>query len=216
MALFVPVIIGLPIGYFTWAKVFDTVDNSVYQITQKKEPSTISTTPHSGTWDSCHAIKPTQKVSIDGGITDNKSLVKPPNSKVAAGLGALVSVGLLSKVTFTPQTRHRLFFAQAPPNSNIRIVTLKLGIELLVRSGIVFYGGASGGAIAGRLAASSSWKTISLFINCASSQWCNSVTIINRPFCSLDKLSKRSQKMGSLILLHAVKSVKYKEYVIIY
>ncbi|EPB83266.1 hypothetical protein HMPREF1544_09966 [Mucor circinelloides 1006PhL] len=129
MALFVPVIIGLPIGYFTWAKVFDTVDNSVYQITQKKEPSTISTTPHS---------------------------VKPPNSKVAAGLGALVSVGLLSKVTFTPQTRHRLFFAQAPPNSNIRIVTLKLGIELLVRSGIVFYGGASGGAIAGRLAASSS------------------------------------------------------------
>ncbi|KAL9542024.1 hypothetical protein PS6_010008 [Mucor atramentarius] len=115
MALFVPVIIGLPIG--------------VYQITQKKEPSTISTASHS---------------------------VRPPNSKVAAGLGALVSVGLLSKVTFTPQTRHRLFFAQAPPNSNIRIVTLKLGIELLVRSGIVFYGGASGGAIAGRLAASSS------------------------------------------------------------
>jgi hypothetical protein len=43
MALFVPVIIGLPIGYFTWAKVFDTVDNSVYQITQKS-----STTSNQG------------------------------------------------------------------------------------------------------------------------------------------------------------------------
>ncbi|KAK4519693.1 secretory subunit [Mucor velutinosus] len=137
MALFVPVIIGLPIGYFTWAKVFDTVDNSVYQIASKKQ-STIS---------SSHS---------DGSIADSAALAKPPNSKLAAGLGALVSVGLLSKVTFTPQTRHRLFFAQAPPNSNIRIVTLKLGIELLVRSGVVFYGGASGGAIAGRLAASSS------------------------------------------------------------
>lgn len=31
MALFVPVIIGLPIGYFTWAKVFDTVDDCVSQ-----------------------------------------------------------------------------------------------------------------------------------------------------------------------------------------
>lgn len=93
---------------------------------------------------------------LDGSATDSAALVKPPNSKVAAGLGALASVGLLSKLTFTPQTRHRLFFAQAPPNSNIRIVTLKLGVELLVRSGVVFYGGASGGAIAGRLAASSS------------------------------------------------------------
>lgn len=31
MALFVPVIIGLPIGYFTWAKVFDIVDDCVSQ-----------------------------------------------------------------------------------------------------------------------------------------------------------------------------------------
>jgi seryl-tRNA(Sec) selenium transferase len=36
-------------------------------------------------------------------------------------------------------------------NSNIRIETLKMGIELLIRSGIVFYGGATGGAIAGRV-----------------------------------------------------------------
>ncbi|KAF1804750.1 hypothetical protein FB192DRAFT_1359354 [Mucor lusitanicus] len=139
MALFVPVIVGLPIGYFTWAKVFDTVDNSVYQITQKKQSST--------------SLLPSNS---DSSATDNTTLLRPPNSKIAAGLGALLSVGLLSKVTFTPQTRHRLFFAQAPPNSNIRLVTLKLGIELLLRSGIVFYGGASGGAIAGRLAASSS------------------------------------------------------------
>lgn len=59
-------------------------------------------------------------------------------------------MGVLGKLTFTPQTRHRLFFAKAPPNSNIRVETLKMGIELLVRSGIVFYGGAIGGAVAGR------------------------------------------------------------------
>ncbi|KAL0142387.1 hypothetical protein V8B55DRAFT_1497505 [Mucor lusitanicus] len=147
MALFVPVIVGLPIGYFTWAKVFDTVDNSVYQITQK---SNLQQAYY-------HQIQvPFKLVSCNSSATDNTTLLRPPNSKIAAGLGALLSVGLLSKVTFTPQTRHRLFFAQAPPNSNIRLVTLKLGIELLLRSGIVFYGGASGGAIAGRLAASSS------------------------------------------------------------
>lgn len=31
MALFVPVIIGVPIGYFTWAKVFNLVDDSISQ-----------------------------------------------------------------------------------------------------------------------------------------------------------------------------------------
>ena len=36
MALFVPVIIGLPIGYFTWAKVFETVDNATFRITNNK------------------------------------------------------------------------------------------------------------------------------------------------------------------------------------
>lgn len=50
MALFVPVIVGLPIGYFTWAKVFDTVDNSVYQITQKKQSSTSLLPSNSGTF----------------------------------------------------------------------------------------------------------------------------------------------------------------------
>ncbi|KAI8646440.1 hypothetical protein BD408DRAFT_449717 [Parasitella parasitica] len=118
MALFVPVIVGLPIGYFTWAKVFDSVDSGY---------------------------------TLDG---NSNISAKPPNSKIAGSLGTLVSVGLLSKATFTPRTRHRLFFAKAPPNSNIRIITLKMGINLLIRSGIVFYGGASGGAVAGRLVAS--------------------------------------------------------------
>lgn len=35
MALFVPVIIGLPIGYFTWATVFDTVDSKISQLVSK-------------------------------------------------------------------------------------------------------------------------------------------------------------------------------------
>lgn len=80
-------------------------------------------------------------------------LQKPPISASAATVGTLATVGVLGKFMFTPATRHRLFFAKAPANSNIRAVTLKLGIELLIRSGIVFYGGATGGAIAGRLAA---------------------------------------------------------------
>lgn len=72
---------------------------------------------------------------------------------MAAAAGSLVSFAALSKVTFNKETRHRLFFAKAPPNTNIRMATLKMGIELLIRSGIVFYGAAVGGAVAGRLAA---------------------------------------------------------------
>lgn len=67
-------------------------------------------------------------------------------------MGTIATVGVLGKLMFTPKVRHRLFFAKAPPNSNIRVVTLKLGIELLFRTGVVFYGGAMGGAVAGRLA----------------------------------------------------------------
>ncbi|KAI7893114.1 uncharacterized protein EV154DRAFT_502503 [Mucor mucedo] len=112
MALFVPVIIGLPIGYFTWAKVFDTADRQISQVLKKQEE---------------------------------------PNSTIAATVGTIGTVGVLSKLSFPAHTRHRLFFANAPANSNIRVETLKLGIELLVRTGIVFYGGAVGGAIAGRV-----------------------------------------------------------------
>ena len=80
-------------------------------------------------------------------------MIKGPNSSLAATAGTIVSAGILGKLTFTPHTRHRLFFAKAPPGSNIRIETLKMGMELLLRSGLVFYGAASGGAIAGRVLA---------------------------------------------------------------
>lgn len=36
MALFVPLIVGLPIGYFTWAKVFDFADNKITSTIYKK------------------------------------------------------------------------------------------------------------------------------------------------------------------------------------
>lgn len=76
----------------------------------------------------------------------------PPRSGWAATAGTLVSMGVLGKLTFQPDTRHRLFFAKAPANTDIRIVTLKLAMELIARCGVVFYGGAAGGAISGRLA----------------------------------------------------------------
>lgn len=87
-------------------------------------------------------------------------LEKGPNSSIAATIGTIGSVGILSKLMFTPQTRHRLFFARAPANSNIRIETLKMGIELLVRTGVVFYGGAVGGATAGRVMSKSHLKPV--------------------------------------------------------
>lgn len=76
----------------------------------------------------------------------------PSRSGWAATAGTLVSMGVLGKMTFRPDTRHRLFFAKAPANTDIRIVTLKLAMELIARCGVVFYGGAAGGAISGRLA----------------------------------------------------------------
>ncbi|RCI06547.1 hypothetical protein CU098_011937 [Rhizopus stolonifer] len=114
MALFVPLLIGAPIGYFTWTKVFDFADNKITSVISNEENNTSSST-------------------------------------LGAIVGTVGSIGILSKATFTPQTRHRLFFAKSPANSNIRIETLKLGMELLFRSGVVFYGGAVGGALAGRI-----------------------------------------------------------------
>ncbi|KAI7905774.1 uncharacterized protein BX663DRAFT_500855 [Cokeromyces recurvatus] len=122
MALFAPLIISIPIGYFTWTKVFDIVDNGVYQITQSNAFDEVK-----------------------------QQLKKPPISFAAATIGTVTSIGVLGKLAFTANTRHRLFFAKAPANSNIRIETLKLGIELLIRSSIVFYGSAIGGAVTGRI-----------------------------------------------------------------
>ncbi|CAO3593986.1 unnamed protein product [Absidia cylindrospora] len=100
MAFAIPVLIGAPIGYFTWSLVCKHVD---YQVA---------------------------KLCYDDNI--------PSTQK--------------GKTMFPATTRYRLFFAKAPPHANIRIETLKLGMELLVRSGIVFYGTAVGGAVTGRLA----------------------------------------------------------------
>jgi hypothetical protein len=144
MALFVPVIIGLPIGYFTWATVFNSVDNCIYKITNKNNDDKGKITLL------LFLIEIVKLIEL---LDATLQLTKPANSSIGAIGGTMVSMGVLGKLAFTSQVRHRLFFAKAPPNSNIRIETLKMGIELLVRSGVVFYGGATGGAIAGRLVA---------------------------------------------------------------
>ncbi|KAL1934800.1 hypothetical protein VTP01DRAFT_6982 [Rhizomucor pusillus] len=131
MAVFLPVVlVGAPVGYFSWTTVFNGVD---YQVAK------ISEGP----------VKDDQGKSISELLHQDYR----PRSGMAAAAGSLVSFAALSKVTFNKETRHRLFFAKAPPNTNIRMATLKMGIELLIRSGIVFYGAAVGGAVAGRLAA---------------------------------------------------------------
>ncbi|KAI8973902.1 hypothetical protein BDB01DRAFT_808044 [Pilobolus umbonatus] len=117
MALFAPLIVGLPIGYFTWSKVFQSVDNTVFDITHPN-------------------VQEHRPISVMGSIG-----------------GTVTSMMILSKLTFRPATRQRLFFGKLPPNANIRIETLKMGIELLFRAGVVFYGGAIGGAITGRMIA---------------------------------------------------------------
>ncbi|KAI8339138.1 hypothetical protein BC941DRAFT_451427 [Chlamydoabsidia padenii] len=132
MAFAIPVIVGAPIGYLTWSLVCKHVDYQVAKLCYNDFPTT-------------------QK---DGStLTITQQLERYPSRSLAAStVGSVASFGLLSKTMFPAQTRHRLFFAKAPPHANIRIETLKLGLELLVRSGVVFYGTAVGGAITGRLA----------------------------------------------------------------
>ena len=45
---------------------------------------------------------------------------------------------------FGKNTRHRLFFARAPPGADIRCVTFKMAGELLLRCGAIVYGAAAG------------------------------------------------------------------------
>ncbi|KAG0170440.1 hypothetical protein DFQ30_002512 [Apophysomyces sp. BC1015] len=117
MAAVLPVIlIGTPIGYFTWTKVFDSVDHVVTRVCHEQDSS------------------------------------EPPRSTLAAAAGSVISLAALSKVTFSKNTRHRLFFAKPPPNTNIRTATLKMALELLFRSGVVFYGSAAGGAVSTNIA----------------------------------------------------------------
>ncbi|KAI7867834.1 hypothetical protein BDF14DRAFT_1725780 [Spinellus fusiger] len=114
MAVVLPfILIGAPVGYFTWTGVFDYVDHQVLQL--------------------------------------KSEVIGQPTSGLAASIGTLVSGGVLAKTMFSPTTRYRLFFATPPPHTNIRVATLKMGLEFLMRSGAVFYGGAAGGAISGRV-----------------------------------------------------------------
>ncbi|KAI9319197.1 hypothetical protein BX666DRAFT_1854701 [Dichotomocladium elegans] len=130
MAVFLPaILIGAPIGYFTWATVFNGVDYQAAKI--------------------CHGNPPP---SDQGNAVEQLVQYYPPRSGLAATVGSVASLGVLGKVAFGPDTRHRLFFAKAPANADIRVVTLKLAAELFARCGFVFYGAAAGGATAGRLA----------------------------------------------------------------
>ncbi|CDH58289.1 predicted protein [Lichtheimia corymbifera JMRC:FSU:9682] len=131
MAVFLPAfLIGAPIGYFTFSKVFNGVDYEAAKLCQGPPPQNLK----------------------DRSTSELLREYYPPRSGWAATAGTLVSMGVLGKLTFQPDTRHRLFFAKAPANADIRIVTLKLAMELIARCGVVFYGGAAGGAISGRLA----------------------------------------------------------------
>ncbi|KAI7875563.1 hypothetical protein K492DRAFT_168015 [Lichtheimia hyalospora FSU 10163] len=131
MAVFLPAfLIGAPIGYFTFSKVFNGVDYETAKLCQGPPPQSLK----------------------DRSTAELLGEYYPPHSGWAATAGTLASMAVLGKVTFRPDTRHRLFFAKAPANTDIRIVTLKLALELVARCGVVFYGGAAGGAISGRLA----------------------------------------------------------------
>ncbi|ORZ23993.1 hypothetical protein BCR42DRAFT_365067 [Absidia repens] len=136
MAFAIPVLIGAPIGYFTWSLVCKHVD---YQVAKLCYDDNIPSTQKDGS-----PLTMTQQLEY-----------YPPRSMTMSMVGSVASCGVLGKTMFPAATRHRLFFAKAPPHANIRIETLKLGMELLVRSGIVFYGTAVGGAVTGRLAVAS-------------------------------------------------------------
>ncbi|CAO3623719.1 unnamed protein product [Cunninghamella echinulata] len=129
MAFAIPVLVGAPIGYFTWSLVCKYTD---YQV--------INAFYNDGNQRDTTSLSISQKLEE-----------YPPRSFIASTIGSVVSFTGLSKVIFPPPTRHCLFFAKAPPNTNIRMETVKMGLELLLRSGVVFYGTAVGGAITGRL-----------------------------------------------------------------
>jgi hypothetical protein len=73
-----------------------------------------------------------------------------PTSYVTTIAVSAVSVGVFSKYTFTPQTRHRLFFAKVAPSADLRIASIKVAGELLVRISLVLCGAAAAGSASGR------------------------------------------------------------------
>ncbi|KAI9494559.1 hypothetical protein BDB00DRAFT_818550 [Zychaea mexicana] len=130
MAIFLPVVlVGAPIGYFTWSKVFNEADYQAAKI--------------------CHGqVKSMEEKSTSELLRESY----PPRSGFAGTVGTIGSFGILGKTMFGKSTRHRLFFARAPPGADIRWVTFKMAGEILLRCGAVVYGAAAGGALAGRLA----------------------------------------------------------------
>ncbi|KAI9284104.1 hypothetical protein BC943DRAFT_326345 [Umbelopsis sp. AD052] len=76
----------------------------------------------------------------------------PSTSYLTATAVSTVTAGVFSKYAFTPQTRHRLFFAKVAPTSDLRIASLKVAGELLGRISLVLCGAAAAGAASGRAA----------------------------------------------------------------
>ena len=68
----------------------------------------------------------------------------PPRSGFVSTIGTVASFGILARGMFGKSTRHRLFFARAPPGADIRWVTFKMAGELLLRCGAIVYGAAAG------------------------------------------------------------------------
>ncbi|KAI9246254.1 hypothetical protein BDA99DRAFT_543348 [Phascolomyces articulosus] len=130
MAIFLPVfLVGAPIGYFTWSKVFNEADYQAAKI--------------------CHG---TITSSEEKSTSELLREYYPPRSGFASTVGTIGSFGILARTMFGKNTRHRLFFARAPVGADIRWVTIKMAGELLLRCGAIVYGAAAGGAFAGRLA----------------------------------------------------------------
>ncbi|ORX46063.1 hypothetical protein DM01DRAFT_1339703 [Hesseltinella vesiculosa] len=129
MAFAIPVIVGVPIGYLTWSLVSKHVD---YQVAKS-------------CYGDCTLGNPTLSIS-------QRLEQYPPRSMTVSTLGSAVSLVILGKAMFPADTRHRLFFAKAAQGTNLRVATVKMGIEVLARCGVVFYGAAAAGATAGRLA----------------------------------------------------------------
>ncbi|KAG2174415.1 hypothetical protein INT43_004438 [Umbelopsis isabellina] len=76
-----------------------------------------------------------------------------PTSFFTAAAVSTASIGIMSKYTFTPQTRHRLFFAKVAPSADLRVASIKVAGELLARLTIVLCGAAAAGSASGRVVA---------------------------------------------------------------
>ncbi|KAI8139752.1 hypothetical protein BJV82DRAFT_672419 [Fennellomyces sp. T-0311] len=151
MAIFLPVVlVGAPIGYFTWSTVFNEADYQAAKICH----GDVSTSQQKS-----KINDPNYDLFIfwlnsffSAGVRQLLREDYPARSGFAATVGTVGSFGLLSRSMFGKNTRHRLFFAHAPPGADIRWVTAKMAGELLLRCGVIVYGAAVGGAVAGRLA----------------------------------------------------------------